>query len=154
MTNNHFLDKILPVMSEIFQKKCAELKKKFAPLSTEERYRALMEMGRSLPFFHPDLKTPDRLVHGCQSLLYLHATGSDGKLFFEAHSDALISAGLAALLIAVYSGESPETILKCPPTFISELGIAATLSPNRSNGLSQIHLRMQQEALKALYITT
>jgi cysteine desulfuration protein SufE len=138
------------VMEESFQKKCEEIKKTFAPLTTEERYQTLIEMGRSLPPFPEELKTQDRIVFGCQSTLYLNTTSQDGKLFFQAHTDALISAGLAALLITVYSNEPAEVILKCPPTFISELGISATLSPSRSNGLSHIHLRLKQEALRFL----
>ena len=148
MTNNHFAAKIGPAMSETFEKKCAEIKKKFGPLSGEARVQALMEMGRRLPPFPPELKTQDRMVQGCQSILYLNGTLREGKLYFEAAADALVSAGLAALLIAAYSGEDPETILTCPPAFISELGITASLSPNRSNGLAHIHLRMKQEALK------
>ena len=135
-------------MDKMFEKKCEEIKKKFEPLSLEQRYQTLMEMGRALPPFPEELKTPDRIVKGCQSILYLNGTLKDGKIYFEAHADALISAGLAALLIAAYSGETPETILKCPPTFISELGIATSLSPGRSNGLAHIHLRMKQDALK------
>jgi cysteine desulfuration protein SufE len=150
MTNNHFLCKMPPIMNETFQKKCGEIKKKFTPLTQEERYHLLMDMGRELPPFPDLLKTPDRIVRGCQSTLYLNTTTQNGKIFFEVHSDALISAGLAALLIAAYSGESAETILKCPPDFIAELGITASLSLNRSNGLAHIHLRMKQEALKSL----
>lgn len=135
-------------MSENFEKKVAEIKKIFAPLSTEQKYLKLIEMGRSLPHFPPEQKTTDRLVRGCQSQLYLDAQFREGKLFFYAYSDALISAGLAALLIAAYSGEAPETILTSPPTFLTELGITASLSPNRSNGLAHIHLRMKQEALQ------
>lgn len=137
-------------MSEIFQKKCEGLKKIFAPLSTESRYKTLIEMGKNLPPFPKEWKTPERIVQGCQSTLYLHSHLENGEIFFEAAADALISAGLAALLIAVYSGEAPETILKCPPDFIKELGLAASLSPNRSNGLANIHLRMKQEALNFL----
>lgn len=139
-------------MSESFEKKCEEIKKKFAPLSTEKKYQELMEMGRSLPPFPHTLKTSDRLVSGCQSTLYLSTRFENGKCFFEADGDALISKGLAALLIFVYSGETPETILKCPPHFIGEIGIGASLSPNRSNGLAQIHLKMQQDALKIVLI--
>jgi cysteine desulfuration protein SufE len=150
MTNNDFPAKIAVAMNESFQKKCDQIKKKFAPLSIEERYRTLMDMGRNLPPYPDAYKTPDHIVRGCQSTLYLRATALDGKIFFEAHSDALISAGLAALLIAAYSGESAESILKNPPDFMTELGIQASLSPNRSNGLANIHLRMKQEALKSL----
>jgi cysteine desulfuration protein SufE len=138
-------------MSETFQKKSEEVKNFFASCSSPEaRYDALIAMGRKLPLFHPALKTPENLVVGCQSNLYLASRLIDDLLYFEAASDALISAGLAALLIAVYSGETPETILKQPPLFLADLGIHASLSPNRSNGLAHIHLRMKQEALKLL----
>ena len=82
--------------------------------------------------------------------MHLLTSKEEGKLYFQAESDALISKGLAALLIAVYSGESPEAILKCPPSYLEEIGITASLTPNRANGLYSIHLRMKQEALKAL----
>lgn len=82
--------------------------------------------------------------------MYLHSFLRDGKVFFEGESDALISSGLAAILIRTYNGESPETILKCPPDFLEDLGISASLTPNRANGLYSIHLRMKQDALKWL----
>lgn len=149
MTINHSQAKISSIMQGTFQKNAAEIRKIFSPLTTEQRYDTLIEMGRRLPLYPESCKTPDRIVHGCQSTLYLHTDIRDGKLFFQACADALISAGLAALLIAVYSGETPETILKSPPRFIDELGIAASLSPHRSNGLAQIYLRMKQEAIQS-----
>lgn len=148
MTINESPAKMNAAMSETFQKKCAEIKKNFMSLNAEARYQELMKMGKSLPPFPNELKTAAHIVQGCQSILYLHMKFEDGKCFFDADADALISKGLAALLIAVYSGESPETILKCPPDFIGELGIGASLSPMRSNGLAQIYLRMKQEAIK------
>lgn len=150
----HFLDFFsfpaynLLCMSETFQKKSEEIKKKFLSLgSTDARYSALIELGKNLPPYPPELKTPENIVSGCQSVLYLHGSLKDGKCFFEASSDALISAGLAALLLAVYNGETPETLLTCPPQFLSELGLLGQLSPNRSNGLAHIHLKMKQLAL-------
>ena len=137
-------------MTNLFYEKAEGLKKKFSLLTTDERYQLLIQMGQKLSPFPEEYRTPDRIVPGCQSTLYLLSTLSDGKLYFKAQADALISAGLAALLIAAYSGESPETILTCPPDFITELGITASLSLNRSNGLANIHLRMKQEALKNL----
>ena len=109
-----------------------------------------MELGKSLPPLAQEHKTEGKLVRGCQSRLYLHAELRNGNMFFSAEADALISAGLAALLIEVYNGEAPETVLKRPPDFLQELGIESSLSPNRSNGLSHIHLRMKQESLKFL----
>lgn len=138
-------------MSETFQKKSDAIKKIFTQLaSDEERYKALIELGRRLPPLAPEFKIPQNLVSGCQSNLYLSSRLIDGLMVFEAASDALISSGLAALLLSVYSGESPETILKEPPQFLADLGIHASLSPNRSNGLSHIHLRMKKDALKYL----
>ena len=141
-------------MTESFNENLRRIKKIFSPLDAEGKYRALIDLGRKLAPYPEALKTPDRIVKGCQSTLYLTAHLDQGKLLFSASCDALISAGLAALLILAYSGQTPETILKCPPTFLTELGIADSLSPNRSNGLYQIHLRMKQEALKALLATT
>jgi cysteine desulfuration protein SufE len=139
-------------MAHSFQKKCDEIKNIFINQSTQERYQTLIEMGRKLPPLPDALKTTDRIVPGCQSTLYLYTILQDGKLFFQAHADALISAGLAALLVGVYSGETPETILKSPPDFIKELGISSSLSPNRSNGLSSIYFRMKQESVKFMII--
>ncbi len=135
-------------MSETFKKKSEELKKKFLSLgSIDARYHALIELGKALPPYPHELKTPNRIVNGCQSILHLSASLKEGKIFFETASDALISAGLAALLLTVYNGEEPETLLTCPPTFLSELGVIGQLSPNRSNGLAHIHLRMKQLAI-------
>ena len=116
----------------------------------EARYEKLIEMGRELPKLTDTQKTPNNMVKGCQSQMYLCATVNNNTINFEAEADALISAGLAALLIQVYSGESPEVVLKCPPTFIEELGINTSLTPSRANGLYSLHLQMKQEALRLL----
>src|SRR5690349_11149062 len=103
-------------MSETFQKKSAEIKKIFAQFSSlSSCYEAMIEMGRKLPPFSDALKIPENLVTSCQSRLYLASHLRGGLVFFEATSDALISAGLAALLIAVYGGETPEVILTQSP---------------------------------------
>lgn len=132
------------------QEKIAVAKKNFCSLSVEKIYQKLIEMGRKLPPFPDSYKTAERKVQGCQSSLYLYSFARDGKIFFQATADALISAGLAALLIEVYNGEAAETILKCPPDFLKELGIYASLSPNRSNGLAHLYLHMKREAFKSL----
>jgi len=138
-------------MFESCLKKQAALKEIFDACPTQEsRYQKIIELGRKLPSLDNAYKTPENIVKGCQSTLYLHSYKDGNTILFEAESDALISGGLAALLIMVYSGESPETVLKCPPTFLEELGISASLTPNRANGLSSLHLRMKQDALKHL----
>lgn len=127
------------------------IKEQLEACKTEEsKYAKIIELGRQLPRLTEEHKTPANLVKGCQSQMYLHAYLSENAVIFEAESDALISAGLAALLIRVYSGETPEVILKCPPSFLDELGINASLSPNRANGLYSMHLQMKQEALRLL----
>ncbi len=131
--------------------KQAAIKSIFENISSPEgRYEKIIEFGKNLPKIREELKTPANLVSGCQSQTYLNAYKENDLVYFEVGSDALISAGLAALLLNVYNGETAETILKCPPKFIDDMGISASLTPSRANGLYSIHLRMKQEALKLL----
>jgi cysteine desulfuration protein SufE len=128
-----------------------EMEKLFASCSdADSRYQKIIELGKSLPPFDSSLKIPENVVKGCQSVTYLHAFLQNGKVYFKISSDALISAGLAALLVNVYNEEPPETILKCPPLFLENIGISKSLTPNRAQGLYSIHLRMKQEALKLM----
>jgi cysteine desulfuration protein SufE len=130
------------------------VKKKFHSLATaDEKYSYLIELGRALPPYPEALRTPERIVPGCQSILYLDASFKRDVMQYQTQADALISQGLAALLIQMYSGLSPECILLNPPVFLHELGIFASLSPHRSNGLASIYTRMRQEALKYIYRT-
>lgn len=138
-------------MFESCLKKQAAIKEIFTSCPTpESRYQKIIELGRDLPRLDNTHKIPENIVGGCQSTLYLHSYKDGNNIVFEAESDALISAGLAALLVMVYSGETPETVLKCPPSYLEELGISASLTPNRANGLYSLHLRMKQDALKQL----
>ena len=118
--------------------------------SSQQRYEKIIELGRTLEPYQKDLKTPSHLVSGCQSVMYLDAQMQGGKVRFLAYSEALISAGLAAVLLFVYNDETPETILTCPPLFLEELGISASLSPSRSNGLASLFKTMQQRSLNFL----
>jgi cysteine desulfuration protein SufE len=115
-------------------------------LDNEAKYKKIIVLGKSLPHLDPCYKIPSHLVRGCQSQMFLHSYLKNDLVIFEGESDALISAGLAALLIHVYSQETPEAILKCPPLFLKELGITEALSPSRANGLLSLYLRMKQEA--------
>ncbi|MBS0648779.1 MAG: SufE family protein [Verrucomicrobia bacterium] len=127
------------------------LKKTFGSCSTPEaRYQKIIELGRQLPSFNPAARIPANLVPGCQSVMYLESNLQGDKLIFNADSDALISKGLAALLIAIYSDELAEVVALCPPTFIQEIGLQTALSPARSNGLASLYHKMRQEALKHL----
>lgn len=128
-----------------------KLKELFLACPTEEaKYEKIIEMGRQQNPLDNLYKVPENLVKGCQSQMYLHSYWSGDRIMFDAESDALISAGLAALLVQVYNGETPEAILKCPPTYLEEIGINASLTPNRASGLYSMHLRMKQDALKML----
>ncbi len=118
--------------------------------TTEKKYEKIIELGRRLAPYPIEFKTPERLVKGCQSAMYLHAQMDNGKIQFKASCDALISAGLAALLFAVYHDEPPHALLLCPPKFLDELGIHSALSPGRANGLASLHQRMKKEALEFL----
>lgn len=118
--------------------------------SEEAKYEKIIEMGRRQSPLAPTYKVPENLVKGCQSQMYLYSYWSGNTIMFEAESDALVSAGLAALLVQVYTGETPEAILKCPPTYLDEIGISSSLTPNRASGLYSMHLRMKQDALKML----
>jgi len=140
-------------MTDIFsvQGKIDRLEQKFSSLPLlEDRYHLLIEMGRALPPYPAEWKMEKYLVKGCQSTLYLHAECKKGILYYAATSDALISAGLAALLLAVYNGETPEAILKTPLTFLQKFNLHASLSPMRSNGLDHLHRQMVREALHFL----
>jgi cysteine desulfuration protein SufE len=119
-------------------------------ITPEQKYEKIIALGRELAPYPLAFKTPDHLVKGCQSAMYLYSQLINGKMHFKAFSEALISAGLAALLIAVYDDESPEAILTCPPKFLEELGIHGNLSPGRSNGLASLFQRMKKEALDFL----
>lgn len=127
------------------QKKIKDL---FLKCSTPEAYyETIITLGRSLSPYPNEAKTASHRVEGCQSIMYLLTTEIDGKLFFKISSDALISAGLAALLLMTYNGQDPLTILSCPPSFLQELAIPTYLTPSRANGLYSIHKRLKQEAL-------
>jgi cysteine desulfuration protein SufE len=126
-----------------------EVKKLFTSCKTaEERYELIISLGRKTPAMNPIEKNLKNLVEGCQSKLYLHGSFKEGVLEFSIDSDALISKGLAAVLLMLYDKESPEIIIKHPPTVLAELGIFSSLSPTRVNGLKSLYLKMQKIALQ------
>lgn len=131
-----------------FEQKIILFKKKFEPLITpEQKYRQIIAFGENLPSIDPKNISSETRVRGCQSELHIHAEQKQGKIFFTAQTDALISRGLAALLIEIYNGEDAETILSSPPHFLETLGIHASLSPNRSQGVSHIYLKMKLQSI-------
>ena len=140
-------------MTNTIEQKQNEIRMLFSSLSSvEEKYQKIIELGKMQPQLDSSDKIPENIVQGCQSTLYLVTCFTDGKVHFQTQADALISSGLGVLLERVYSGEVPEVILKCLPTYLEELGIAQSLTPSRANGLASIYLRMKQEALKCFML--
>ncbi len=134
-----------------FEEKQQAIKASFSStLSQEEIYKKIMEWRKHLPLFREEWKVENKRVTGCQSILYLHTETREGRLIFYASSDALISAGLASLLIYLYSGETAEVVLMQPPLFFEECKISESLTVGRANGFASLYLRMKQEALSYL----
>lgn len=121
--------------------------------SWEERYKKVIDLGKTLPKLPAELYDDKYLVKGCQSRVWLHAQRTpDGKVDLLADSDAMIVKGLVAILLKVYSGSTPDDILSNPPHFISELGFQSHLSPSRANGLMSMvkQIMLYATAFKAL----
>jgi cysteine desulfuration protein SufE len=104
----------------------------------EERYKRIIEHGRALAPMDEALKTEKNVVKGCQSTVWMHAALKDGRVEYRADSDAMIVRGLIALLLQVYSGETPSDILRTPPDFIEKTGFMSHLSQTRANGLASM----------------
>lgn len=113
----------------------------------EEKYSRLIELGRKLPTLSDDYKTEKYKLNGCQSQVWINAKIEEGKIVFEADSDAAIVKGLAAIIIQVYSGSSPDEILSNPPEFLQKIGIDKHLSPTRKNGLGAMMKQIQLFAI-------
>lgn len=114
----------------------AEIVEEFAFFDDwKDRYSYIIDLGRNLPDFPDAWKTDENKVSGCQSQVWFVAEEREGRLHFKAVSDAAIVSGLIALLLRVYSGHAPQTILQAEPEFIGRIGLAEHLSPTRSNGL-------------------
>lgn len=100
-----------------------------------QRYEYMIHLGKSLPIIDPALKTDDRLIKGCQSKVWLNADLKDDKVVFTADSDAIITKGIIAILIRVFSNQKPEDIINANTDFIDKIGLKEHLSPTRANGL-------------------
>ena len=116
----------------------------------EDRYRYLIDLSKSLTPLSDEEKVEENKVSGCQSQVWFVAEERDGKIYFRAESDAAIVSGLIALLIRVYSGREPETILKAEPEFVQALDLTNHLSPTRSNGLASMIRAIHNLAGRAL----
>jgi len=117
---------------------------------SEERLAYLLSRGRKFPALEAALKTPDRLLPGCVSQLWLVPEFSDGLCYFQMDADALITKGIAAVVCGFYSGEKPADIIAMETDFLGEVGITQTLSPNRANGLASLRQRIKAFAQHCL----
>lgn len=112
-----------------------------------QRYEYMIELGKSLPMINEEYKTPDRLIKGCQSQVWLHSELQDGKVVYTADSDAIITKGIIAILIRAFSNQSPKDILDASTDFIDEIGLKEHLSPTRANGLVSMVKQMKLDAM-------
>ena len=112
-----------------------------------ERYEHMIDLGKSLPLIDSEFKTEDNIIKGCQSKVWLHADLESEKVVFSADSDAIITKGIVAILIRVFSNQSPDTILNTSTDFIDEIGLKEHLSPTRANGLVSMVKKIKMYAL-------
>ncbi len=112
-----------------------------------DKYNYIIELGKSVPQIDQQYKQEKYLITGCQAQVWLHARYDEGKVYFTADSDALITKGIVALLIRVLSGQPPQDIVNADMTFIDEIGLREHLSQTRSNGLLNMIKQMKLYAL-------
>lgn len=112
-----------------------------------DRYQLLIDLGSEQAPLDPQYKTEQNLIEGCQSRVWLQADLVDGRIIFQAESDALIVKGIVSLLIQVLSDHTPEEILHADLYFIERIGLKEHLSPTRSNGLLSMVKQMRMYAL-------
>ena len=113
----------------------------------EDKYRHIINLGRELPPIDEHARTDKNKLSGCQSQVWINAKLENGKILFEADSDAAIVKGLVALVIRVYSNHTPDEILSSPPEFVKKIGIDHHLSPTRKNGLGSMMKQIQMYAI-------
>ena len=112
-----------------------------------DKYELIISMANELPLIDEQYKTDDNIIKGCQSKVWLHSEYKDGKIFFTADSDALITKGLVALMVKVLSGHTPKEIAEAEIYFIYKIGLRTHLSPTRSNGLLSMLKQMKLYAV-------
>jgi len=115
--------------------------------SWDDKYEYIIDLGKSLPPLDPKYKIDENRVRGCQSSVWLVADYVEGRLFFQADSDALIVKGLISMLIRVLSGKTPDEIIEARLEFIRQIGMTTHLAQTRSNGLLNMVKQMKNYAL-------
>lgn len=113
----------------------------------EDRFQYIIDLGKDLPLIEDQYKTEENTIKGCQSKVWLHAEIIDDKIVFTADSDAIITKGIIAILIRVFSNQSPTNILNANTDFIDEIGLKEHLSPTRANGLVSMIKNIKMYAL-------
>ena len=116
-----------------------------------ERYEYIIDLGKSLPLIDDAFKLDENLIKGCQSKVWLHSELQNEKLIFTADSDAILTKGIVALLLRVFSNQKAEDILHADTNFIDQIGLKEHLSPTRANGLVSMikQIKMYAIALQA-----
>ncbi|WP_264511983.1 SufE family protein [Flavobacterium sp. N1719] len=112
-----------------------------------QRYEYIIELGKSLPLIEEQFKTDDNIIKGCQSKVWVHAEEKQGKIWFTADSDAILTKGIIAILIRAFSGQESKAILEANTDFIDEIGLKEHLSPTRANGLVSMIKQIKMYAL-------
>jgi len=107
----------------------------------------IMELGQKMPIMNEVDKTEDNIVKGCQSKVWLTAKQSDGKIFFTGDSNTAITKGLVSLLIRIFNGQTPETILNADLYFMNKIGMERFIGTQRSNGFAAMIKQMKLYAL-------
>lgn len=113
-----------------------------------ERYEYVIGLGKKLSPMEDSAKTAEHLIKGCQSQVWLDARREDGKVFYTADSDSLITKGMIALFVTVLDGQSPDDILTADMSFIDKTGLKEHLAPTRANALNLMANQMKQRALE------
>ena len=113
----------------------------------EERYQYMIDLGKTLPLIEEQYKTEDNIIKGCQSKVWVHAEMNDDKVQFTADSDAIITKGIIAILIRVFSDQKPKDIIEANTDFIDEIGLKEHLSPTRANGLVSMIKQLKMYAI-------
>lgn len=112
-----------------------------------DRYNYLIDLGKELKLIDEKYRIQNNLISGCQSRVWLHAEYRDGRVYFTADSDAVITKGLISLMIRVLDGQTPDEILEADLGFLDQIGLKEHLSPTRSNGLTSMIKQMKLYAL-------
>ncbi len=116
----------------------------------EERYKYIIDLGKDLPEMDPSLHTPERLIKGCQSNVWLDVGSENGRLQFVVDSDAVIVRGLLALVLAAFHNKTPAEIISFDvESYFQQLDLEGHLSPTRGNGLRAIVAKIQAIARAA-----